>query len=88
MTIEARRAGSALLGAPNTLGEPVWYDIILEHDGSSVITFAGAVQSITGRGLDFLPKQQLILQIDEGPAVEVTVSALNGDHALLELTRP
>ncbi len=86
MTIEARRAGSGLLGSPNMLDEPVWYDIILEHDGASVIAFAGAVQSITGRGLDHLLRQQLILRIDEGPAVEVTVSALDGDHALLELT--
>jgi hypothetical protein len=56
--------------------------IILEHDGASVIAFAGAVRSITGRGLDHLLRQQLILRIDEGPAVEVTVSALDGDHTL------
>ena len=88
MIIEARCAGSGSLGSPDMLDEPVWYDIILEQDGASVIAFAGAVQSIMGRGLDHLLKQQLILQIDEGPAVEVTVSALEGDHALLELTRP
>ncbi len=88
MTIEARRAGSALLGLADEPGEPVWYDISLEHVGAAVFAFSGAVMSITGRALDHLLSLPALLRIEEGPSVEVTISAMDGDHALLELTHP
>ncbi len=86
MTIEARRAGSAILGLPHEPGEPVLYDICLEHDGGSVLTFAGAAKSFSSRGLDHLLRQEAILRIEKGPSIEVIVAALDGDHALLELS--
>lgn len=88
MTIEARRAGSARLSLAGEPDEPVWYDISLEHDGASVVAFSGAVTSIMGRALGHLLSQPAILRIEDGPTVEVTISALDGDHALLELTYP
>ena len=88
MRVEARRAGAATLGLAEGPGEPVWYDISLEHDGTSVISFAGAVKSVSGRDFEHLHRKAAVLRIDEGPAIEVTISELDGELAILTLTDP
>ena len=88
MRVEARRAGAATLGIAGAPGEPVWYDISLEHDGTSVLSFAGAVKSVSGRDFEHLHRKPAVLSIDEGPAIGVMIAALEGDFAILELTDP
>jgi hypothetical protein len=85
MRVEARRAGAATLGLAGAPGEPVWYDISLEHDGTSVLAFSGAVKSVSGRNFEHLHRKAAILRIEEGPTIEVTISALEGEFAVLEL---
>ena len=87
MSIESRRIGSALLGLSGEPGLPVWYDITLEHDGSTVLAFTGAVQPASGRDLCFRQGQDLVLRIEDGPEVEVTLSCVEGDSAILRLAR-
>lgn len=88
MRVEARRAGAAILGIAGAPGEPVWYDIRLEHDGTSVLAFAGAVKSVAGRDFAHLHRKAALLRIEEGPTIEVTVSSLEGEFAMLELADP
>ncbi|HEX2552987.1 MAG TPA: hypothetical protein VHL98_04750 [Microvirga sp.] len=88
MRVEARRAGAGTLGLAGTPGEPVWYDISLEHDGASVLSFAGAVKSVSGCDFEYLHRKAAVLRIEEGPAIEVTISALEGEFAVIELTDP
>ena len=88
MSIESRRIGSALLGLSGEPGLPVWYDITLEHDGSTVLAFTGAVQPASGGSLCFYQGQDLVLSIEDGPAVEVIISQVQGDAARLSLAPP
>ena len=88
MSIEARRVGSATLGLPDEPGLPVLYDITLEHDGASLIAFAGAVRSVGGGSLRAFQGQEVVLRIEDGPAVEVTIAEMDGEQAILALTHP
>jgi hypothetical protein len=88
MRVEARRGGAATLEIAGAPGEPVWYDISLEHDGTAVLSFTGAVKSVSGRDFEHLRRKPAVLRIDEGPTIAVTISALEGDFAIIELTDP
>jgi hypothetical protein len=85
MAIEAHRAGPATIGLPGRIGLPVAYEIMLEHDGASVLAFAGAVKAATAASLQPLQGHNLVLCIEDGPELEVTICELQGECALLEL---
>jgi hypothetical protein len=85
MVIEAHRAGPATIALPGKVGLPVAYEIMLEHDGAAVLAFAGVVKAGSAASLKPLQGHKLVLCIEDGPALGVTISELIGECALLEL---
>jgi hypothetical protein len=85
MPIEAHRAGPATIGLPGRTGLPVAYEIVLEHDGASLLAFAGAVRAASSASLKPLQGHNLVLCIEHGPDLDVTICEFQGECALLEL---
>ena len=84
MAIEAHRAGPATIGLPGRARVRVAYEIMLEHDGSSLLAFAGAVKASIA-SLKLLQGHKLLLRIEDGPELDVTICELQEECALLEL---
>ena len=85
MAIEAHRAGPATIGLPGRAGVRVAYEIMLEHDGSSLLAFAGAVKASSIASPKPLQGHKLLLRIEDGPELDVTICELQEECALLEL---
>jgi hypothetical protein len=85
--VQSRRTGSAILGAPGKEGELVSFDTTLEHDEESVISFVGVVTSLTDKSLSDLYGRDLVLDIDDGPAIGVMIVQIDGEDAIIQLTQ-
>ena len=83
-----RASSSAWLGAPGELGELVSCVTTVEHDGGSLVSFVGRVISSRGKSLAHLCDRDLVLDIDGGPALRVTIVRLEGHDAILQLASP
>jgi hypothetical protein len=80
------RKGTALLGAEDAAaGEPVAFEITLEHDAGAVRDFNCLVRSPTGGRLAHLYGRPLVLDIPDGPTFGVIIAHLDGDEAVLQL---
>ncbi len=86
--MQLRGSSSACLGAPGELGELVICDTTVETDGHSLISFVGRVISSRGKSLAHLCGRDLVLDIDGGPALLVTIVGFDGNDAILHLTSP
>ncbi len=83
-----RRSGSAFLDAPGGTGEFVSCDTTVEHDGQLLISFVGRVISSRGKSLAHLCGRDLVLDIDGGPELRVTIVRLEDTNAIIELASP
>lgn len=80
------KRGAALLGAEDAAaGEPVVYEIRLQHEGDAVGGFDCVVRSPAGGGFAHLYGRALVLEIENGPTFGVQIAHLNGDEAVLSL---
>ncbi len=80
------KRGAALLGAEDAAaGEPVFYEIELQHEGEAVGQFACTVRSPAGGGFAHLYGRPLILEIQDGPTFGVMIAHMDGDEAVLQL---
>jgi len=83
--VQLRWSGSAFLGAPGGSGEFVSCDTTVEHNGDLLISFVGRVISSRGKSLAHLCGKDLVLDIDGGPELRVTIVRLEDTNAIIHL---
>ena len=86
--MQLRRSGSAFLGAPGETGEFVSCYTTVEHDGHLLISFLGRAISSRGKSLTHLCGRDLVLDIDGGPELRVTIVRFENNDAILQLASP
>ncbi|MFN3514221.1 MAG: hypothetical protein ACK41C_14330 [Phenylobacterium sp.] len=80
------RSGLAMLGAEDAAaGEPVYFQVVLEHDDDGVHDFSCVVRAPAGGGFGHLYGRPLVLDIAEGPTFGVVIVHMDGDEAVLQL---
>ena len=67
------------------MGEFVSCDTTVEHDGHLLISFVGRVISSRGKSLAHLCGRDLVLDIDGGPELRVTIVQLEDTNAIIQL---
>ncbi len=64
------------------------FNAIIEHDGESLLSFTGILQSPSGRGFSHLYGKRLVLDIEDGPALDVVITRIDKDEAIVQLLPP
>jgi hypothetical protein len=83
--VQSRRTGSAILGVLDEAGELVSFDITAEFKGQSLVSFVGVVTSLACKSLAHLYGRDLILDINGGPAIGVTIVQIDEHEAIIQL---
>jgi hypothetical protein len=86
--VYSTKQGSGVLGTQEQPLEAVTFEATIEHAQNSILSFIAKIRTRSGRSLAELKGQNLVLQIDDGPALGVVIVHVegNGDEAVLNLS--
>lgn len=83
--VYSTKRGTGIIGTMEQPIEPVRFEATIEHGQSAILSFIGKVRALNGRSLEEFKGQNLILQIDDGPALGVMIVHIEGDEAVINL---
>lgn len=84
--VYSTKQGTGVLGTMEQPLEAVSFEATIEHAQNAILSFIGKVKTRSGRSLAELQGQNLILQIDDGPALGVVIVHIEGEDAVINLT--
>ena len=84
--VYSTKQGTGVLGTMEQPLEAVSFEATIEHAQNAILSFIGKVKTRSGRSLAELQGQNLILQIDDGPALGVVIVHIEGEDAVITLT--
>ncbi len=86
--VYSTKQGSGVLGTQEQPLEAVTFEATIEHAQNSILSFIATIRTRSGRSLAELKGQNLVLQIDDGPALGVVIVHVEdgGDEAVLNLS--
>ena len=86
--VYSTKRGTGVLGTMEAPLETVTFEATLEHAQNAILSFIAKIRTRSGRSLAELKGQNLVLQIDDGPALGVMIVHVegDGDEAVLNLS--
>jgi len=84
--VYSTKQGTGVLGTMEQPLEAVSFEATIEHAQTAILSFIGKVKTRSGRSLAELKGQNLILQIDDGPALGVVIVHIEGEEAVINLS--
>ena len=85
--VYSTRQGSGVLGTQEQPLEAVTFEATIEHAQNAILSFIAKLKTRSGRSLEELKGQNLILQIDDGPALGVVIVHIeDGGEAVVNLS--
>lgn len=86
--VYSTKHGTGVIGTVEQPFEAVSFEATIEHGQSAILSFIAKVKTRSGRSLAALKEENLVLQIDDGPALGVVIVHLegDGDEAVLNLS--
>ena len=84
--VYSTKHGTGVIGTMEQPLEAVSFEATIEHAQNAILSFIGKVKARSGRSLAELKGQNLILQIDDGPALGVVIVHLEGEEAVINLS--
>ena len=79
--VYSTKRGTGVLGTVEQPLEAVTFEATIEHAQNAILSFIGKVSTRSGRSLADLKGQNLVLQIDDGPALGVVIVHVENDGA-------
>jgi len=84
--VYSTKRGTGVIGTVEQPIEAVSFEATIEHGQNAILSFIGKVTTRSGRSLADLKGQNLILQIDDGPALGVVIVHVEGEEAVINLS--
>jgi len=83
--VYSTKHGTGVLGTMEEPLEAVVFEATIEHAQNAILSFIAKVRPVSGKDLTDYKGQNLILQIDDGPALGVVIVHVEDGEAVLNL---
>lgn len=83
--VYSTKRGTGIIGTVEQPLEPVSFEATIEHGQNAILSFIAKARTLSGQSLAEYKGQNLVLQIDDGPALAVVIVHVEGEDAVLNL---
>lgn len=83
--VYSTKHGTGVLGTMEEPLEAVAFEATIEHAQNAILSFIAKIRPVSGKDLSDYKGQNLILQIDDGPALGVVIVHVEDGEAVLNL---
>lgn len=83
--VYSTKRGSGVLGTQEAPLDTVTFEATLEHAQNAILSFIAKARPDSGRDLSDYKGQNLVLQMDGGPALGVVIVHVEGEDLVLNL---
>ena len=83
--VYSTKHGTGVLGTMEEPLEAVAFEATIEHAQNAILSFIAKARPVSGKDLADYKGQNLILQIDDGPALGVVIVHVEDGEAVLNL---
>lgn len=83
--VYSTKHGTGVLGTMEEPLEAVVFEATIEHAQNAILSFIAKARPVSGKDLSDHKGQNLILQIDDGPALGVVIVHVEDGEAVLNL---
>ena len=83
--VYSTKQGSGVLGTQEQPLEAVTFEATIEHAQNAILSFIAKARPVSGKDLADYKGQNLILQIDDGPALGVVIVHVEDGEVVLNL---
>lgn len=83
--VYSTKHGTGILGTMEEPLEPVSFEATIEHAQNAILSFIAKARPLSGKNLEEYKGQNLILQIDDGPALGVVIVHAEDGEVVLNL---
>ena len=84
--VHTTRRGTGIIGTVEKPLEAVSFEASVEHSATALLSFIGKIRALSGASLADYVGQNMVLEIDGGPALGVVIVHLEGDDAVINLS--
>ena len=84
--VHSTKRGTGIIGTVEKPLEAVTFEASIEHSATALLSFIGKIRAVSGASLADYVGQNMVLEIDGGPALGVVIVHIEGEDAVINLS--